>query len=298
MEKLIECVPNFSEGRDQEIVRKIVESITSVPGIILLGNESDPNHNRSVVTFAGPPQSAVEAAFQGIKKASELINLENHKGVHPRMGATDVCPLVPLKGVSMEECIKYAEELGSRVGSELQIPVYLYENAARKPERKNLANVRRGEYEGIKAEISNNPQRKPDFGPSKMGPAGATAISAREILIAYNVNLDTSDLKIAKKIAKSIREKDGGLKHVKALGLILKDKNLAQVSMNLTNYKVTPIHTVFETIKKEAASYGVKIKESEIIGLVPEDAVKESKIENLKILERMLQNTGKGIQYN
>ncbi|MDA1060962.1 MAG: glutamate formimidoyltransferase, partial [bacterium] len=189
MKKIIECIPNFSEGKDQKKIDQILKEITDTPGVFLLDYESDPAHNRSVVTFAGEPKAVLEAAFKSIKKASELIDLNKHKGEHPRMGATDVCPLVPIKGVKSAECIEYAEKLGERVGKELKIPVYLYEDAAKKPERQNLADVRRGQYEGIKKEIGKDPKRKPDFGPTKLGSAGAVAIGARPPLVAYNVNL-------------------------------------------------------------------------------------------------------------
>lgn len=235
MKKIVECIPNFSEGKDKTVIDAIVKAITDVPGIILLNQESDPAHNRSVVTFAGEPKPVVEAAFQGIKKAAELIDLDKHVGEHPRMGATDVVPFVPLKGVKIKDCIEYAEKLGERVGEELKIPVYLYEKAARTPERENLAAVRKGEYETIKKEIDQSPEKKPDFGPMEVPKAGVTAIGAREPLIAYNVNLETNDLSIAKNIAKTIRYKTGGFKNVKALGFDLEDRGIVQVSMNLTN---------------------------------------------------------------
>ncbi|MBI4235136.1 glutamate formimidoyltransferase [Candidatus Peregrinibacteria bacterium] len=297
MKKIIECIPNFSEGRDQHKITQIVEAIKSVPGILFLGVESDIAHNRSVVTFAGEPEDVLQAAFNGIKIAAQLIDLNKHKGEHPRMGATDVCPLVPLKGVKMEECVAYAEKLAEKVAKELEIPVYLYEKAARKPERENLADMRKGEYEGIKKEIGKNPSRKPDFGPAKLGKAGITAIGAREPLVAYNVNLNTPDLKIAKKIAKTIRGKDGGFKYVKALGFMLQDRGVAQVSMNLVNYKKSTVHHVFEAIKCEAQKYGVGILESEIVGLIPEKALfKAAKyylqlngFKNNQILEKSVQ---------
>lgn len=273
MKKIIECIPNFSEGRNRKKIDQIVQSIKEVPDILFLGAESDKSHNRSVVTFAGEPDAVLEAAFNGIKKAAELIDLNRHKGEHPRMGATDVCPLVPLKGVKMSECVAYAEKLAEKVAKELKIPVYLYEKAARKPERENLADIRSGQYEGIKKEIGKNPARKPDFGPAKLGKAGITAIGAREPLVAYNVNLNTSDLKIAKKIAKTIRGKDGGFRYVKALGFMLEDRGIAQVSMNLINYKKSTVHHIFEAIKREAKRYGVGILESEIVGLTPEKAL-------------------------
>lgn len=283
MKKIIECVPNFSEGKNKEVITQIVNAISSVSGVFLLDQESDPAHNRSVITFAGEPSAILEAAFRGVAKAAELIDMESHRGEHPRMGATDVLPLVPLKGVSEEECIKYALQLGERIGKELNIPVYLYEKAARQSERENLADVRRGEYEGIKEEIEKLPSLKPDFGPAKMGKAGATAVGVRTSLVAYNVNLKSKDIKIARAIAKKIRFKDGGFPCVKALGFELADRGIVQVSMNLTDYKVTGVHTVFEAIKEECEKYGVEILESEVIGLIPQEALSETAKHYLKI---------------
>lgn len=282
MKKIVECIPNFSEGRDKQKIEAIVKAIKDVPGIIFLDEESDPAHNRSVISFAGEPEKVLSAAFAACKKAAELIDLDNHQGEHPRMGATDVIPFVPIKGVTIEDCAKLAEKLGEKIGAQLNIPVYLYEKAAKIPERENLANVRKGQYEGIKEEIGKLPQRKPDFGPEKLGKAGAVAVGAREPLVAYNVNLKTDKLEIAKTIAKKIREKDGGLKYVKALGFALEDRGIVQVSMNLTNYKITPPHVVFRAIKKECKKYEVEILESEIIGLIPQNALFEASKEYLK----------------
>ena len=274
MERLVEVVPNFSEGRRKEVVEDIVNAILSVPGTHLLDMEMDPDHNRSVVTFVAPPENAVEAAFQGVKRASELIDLNKHEGQHPRIGATDVVPFVPLKNVTMEECVTLAEELGKRIADELNIPVYLYEEAARVPERKNLANIRKGEFEGLREAIKTDPSRKPDFGPNELHPtAGATVVGARKILIAYNVNLGTSDLKIAKRIAKRVRAKGGGLAFVKALGFELKERGIVQVSMNLVDYEKTPIFAAFENVKMYAERYGVPVIGSEIVGLVPQKAL-------------------------
>lgn len=306
MKKIIECIPNFSEGKDEKKIKAILNAITSIPGVILLDHESDASHNRSVVTFAGEPKPVLEAAFQAVKKAQKLIDLDKHKGEHPRMGATDVCPLVPIAGVKNEECVKYAEALGERIGSELNIPVYLYEKAARKPERINLADIRKGEYEVIKKEMGKNPDRNPDFGPKKVGKAGTIAVGVRDPLVAFNVNLDTNDLKIAKSIAKKIRFKDGGFKCVKAMGFELKDKGIVQISMNLVNYKVTNVQTVFRAIKKEAKINGVKILESEIIGLIPQESLikaavsflKVANFNNKQILELILQKEmGKNREY-
>ncbi len=271
--KIVECVPNFSEGRRPEVVQEIVAAVESVPGVQLLDYSSDPSHNRSVLTFIGEPAPVKEAAFRAIAKAAELINMEEHRGEHPRIGATDVVPFVPVLGVTMADCVALARELGAEVAEKLQIPVYLYEEAATRPDRRNLADIRRGEYEGLKREI-HLPERRPDFGEPVMHPtAGATVIGAREFLIAYNINLGTPDVSIAKKIARVVRASSGGLMYVKALGIKLEDRNLAQVSMNLTNFKKTPMHVVFNLVKSEAERYGVPIVGSEIVGLVPLDAL-------------------------
>ncbi|NLG78804.1 MAG: glutamate formimidoyltransferase [Firmicutes bacterium] len=271
--KIVECVPNFSEGRRPEVVREIVAAVESVPGVRLLDYSSDPSHNRSVLTFIGEPAPVKEAAFRAIAKAAELINMEEHRGEHPRIGATDVVPFVPVLGVTMADCVALARELGAEVAEKLRIPVYLYEEAATRPDRRNLADIRRGEYEGLKKEI-HLPERHPDFGDPVMHPtAGATVIGAREFLIAYNINLGTPDVSIAKKIARVVRASSGGLMYVKALGIKLEDRNLAQVSMNLTNFKKTPMHVVFNLVKSEAERYGVPIVGSEIVGLVPLDAL-------------------------
>ncbi|UCH90229.1 MAG: glutamate formimidoyltransferase, partial [Thermoplasmata archaeon] len=231
MQKIIECVPNFSEGRRKKIVEEIIAEIESVEAVKLLDYEMDADHNRAVVTFIGGPEAVSEAAFLAISKASELIDMEVHKGGHPRIGAADVVPFIPIKNITTEECVELASELGKKVGFELEIPVYLYEDAARTESRRNLADVRAGQYEGLKEAISADPARKPDFGPAKMHPrAGAVAIGVRMPLIAYNVNLDTDNLDLAKSIAKQIRYKVGGFKYVKAMGLALKDRGIVQVS--------------------------------------------------------------------
>ncbi len=276
MTTLIECIPNFSEARRPEIIDQIVAAITSVDGARMLDRSSDLDHNRTVLTFAGVPAVVEEAAFRAIKTASELIDLNQHTGAHPRIGATDVCPFVPLSNASMEECVAIAQRLGQRVGSELSIPVYLYEAAATRPERANLENIRRGQYEGLKVEVETDPQRKPDFGPSKLGAAGATVIGARNPLIAFNVYLTTDDVSIAKKIAKAIRNSSGGLRYVKGLGLLVDGR--AQVSMNLTNFRETPIARVVETVRREAERYGVGIHHSELVGLIPQDALTEAAV--------------------
>ena len=274
MRKIVECVPNFSEGRRKEVIDQIAETIAVVPGAHVLDVQSDADHNRTVVTFAGEPEAVEEAAFRGIEKAAELIDMDMHRGEHPRLGAADVVPFVPIKGVTMEDCVAIARRLGERVGRELGIPVYLYEKAATRPERRNLADVRRGEYEGIKAEIAARPEREPDFGPRRVGKAGATAIGARAPLVAFNVYLGTDDVEVAKAIARAVRHSSGGLRYVKALGLLVKGQ--AQVSMNLTDYRQTPVHRVVEMIRREAERYGVSVAESELIGLIPNEALVEA----------------------
>jgi glutamate formiminotransferase len=260
--RIVECIPNFSEGRSSEVIDEIVAAIRSVPGAVLLDYESDANHNRSVVTFAAA------------RKAAELIDLNKHTGEHPRMGSTDVIPFVPISGVPMEECIALARACGERIWSELGIPVYLYEKAATRPERENLAAVRKGQFEGIRDEITDSVPRRPDFGEPRVHPtAGITAVGARPPLIAYNVNLATSDIEIANKIARAVRHQSGGLRYVKALGFELKDRGIVQVSMNMVNYEGTPLFRAFEMIKREAQRYGVAIVGSEIVGLVPQRAL-------------------------
>ncbi len=273
---LVECIPNFSEARRPEVIDQIVAAITSVEGAHLLDRSSDLDHNRTVLTYAGPPEAVEEAAFRAIKTAAELIDLNKHTGEHPRIGATDVVPFVPLSGVTMEDCIAMAKRLGERVGSELNIPVYLYEAAATRPERTNLENIRRGQYEGLKSEIESNPDRKPDYGPVKLGTAGATVIGARNPLIAFNVYLTTSEVEIAKKIAKAIRQSSGGLRYVKALGLLVEGR--AQVSMNITNFRETPLGRVVEMIRREALRYGVAIHHSELVGLIPQEALMDAAV--------------------
>ncbi len=276
MHRLIECIPNFSEGRRPEIIRAIADAISSVPSAKILDIHSDIDHNRSVITFVSEPQNAVEAGFRACKKAAELIDMTMHTGVHPRIGGCDVFPFVPLDGVTMDEAVQLSQALGQRVGSELGIPVYLYEYAAKSEERKNLANIRRGQYEDLCKSIAYDNAKRPDYGPTQMNlKSGATAIGARGPLIAFNVFLETTDIAIAQKIANTISESKGGSKFVKALGFEIKSKNQVQVSMNLTDYHKTPIFRVFETVKSEADRYGVSIASSEIVGLIPFDAVAE-----------------------
>jgi glutamate formiminotransferase/formiminotetrahydrofolate cyclodeaminase len=276
MAQLVECIPNFSEARRPEVIDQIVAAVISVEGARLLDRSSDLDHNRTVLTYAGPLEAVEEAAFRAIRKAAELIDLNHHTGEHPRIGATDVCPFVPLVGVTMDDCVAIARRLGERVGRELHIPVYLYEYAATRPERTNLENLRRGQYEGLKSAIETDPDRKPDYGPSKLGSAGATVIGARNPLIAFNVYLTTSEVEIAKKIAKAIRQSSGGMRYVKALGLSVEGR--AQVSMNLTNFHESLMGRVVEMIRREAQRYGVGIHHSELVGLIPQQALVDAAV--------------------
>jgi glutamate formiminotransferase len=270
MPAIVECVPNFSEGRRKDVVDKIVHSIRSVPGIKVLDFEMDEDHNRSVVTFTGGKENIQEAAFRAARAAVELIDLNKHKGQHPRIGALDVLPFVPISGVTMADCVAIANKVGERIARILKIPVYLYEAAARVPQRKNLEFIRRGQFEGLRESILRDDTRYPDFGPRKLHPtAGAIAVGARMPLVAFNVDLDSTDVGIAKEIAKKIRASSGGMPNVKALGFFLEHKNMVQVSMNLTDHTVTSVSKVFEAIKKEASDRNVEVAQSEIIGLVP-----------------------------
>jgi len=281
--KLVECVPNFSEGRRPEIVAAIRDAIAAVEGVSVLDVSSDASHNRSVITFIASVDSAVDAAFAGIKAASERIDLCQHSGEHPRIGATDVVPFIPLEGSTMEDCIALARKLGERVGKELKIPVYLYERAATTPARENLADVRRGEFEGLREEIGKNPARKPDFGPDRIHPTcGATAIGARPFLVAYNIYLGpASNLQIAKNIAKAVRGSSGGFRYVKGLGLEVDEQ--AQVSMNLVDTEKTPLHHVFDFVKMRAEAEGATVTWSEIVGLVPERVLIEAAVSHLQL---------------
>jgi glutamate formiminotransferase/formiminotetrahydrofolate cyclodeaminase len=273
---LVECIPNFSEARRPEVVEAILQSITAVPGVILLDRHSDMDHNRTVVTYLGSPEAVEEAAFQAIATAAQQIDLGQHTGEHPRLGATDVVPFVPIRDVTMQECVEIARRLAKRVGEKLEIPVYLYEEAATRPERKNLEDVRRGEYEALKVEMGVRPERSPDFGPTRVGPAGGTIIGARQPLVAFNVYLTTDDVSIAQKIAKAVRNSSGGLRYVKGLGLLVEGKG--QVSMNLTNFRQTPIARVVEFVRREAARYGVSIRNTELVGLVPQEALVDAAV--------------------
>ena len=275
MPKLIECVPNFSEGRRPEVIEAIADEVRKIDGVKLLDVKPDASHNRVVVTFVGEPQAVKRAAFNCCAKAAELIDMEKHHGEHPRIGATDVIPFIPVKDVTMEECVALANELAAEIADKLEIPVYLYEEAAKIPTRRALPDIRKGQYEGLKEEIT-KPERKPDFGPARMHrSAGATVVGARQFLIAYNINLDTDDVSIAKKIANCIREAKGGFKYVRAMGISVnvRGRDVAQVTINMVNYQGTPLFRVFETVKNEAARYGVNVIGSEIIGLTPLQAL-------------------------
>ena len=274
MATLVECVPNFSEGRDKAKVDAIVEAM-KMDGVFLLDREMDADHNRCVITLVGEREPIQEAAIRGVGKAAELIDLNQHQGAHPRMGAADVVPFIPIDGVTIEDCVAMARHVGEQIWKRYQVPVYLYEAAATSPERQNLENIRRGQFEGIRADIATNPARKPDYGELKVHPsAGATVVGARKFLIAYNVFLNTPDVEIAKKIAKVVRFSSGGMRYVKGAGFLV--RGLAQVSMNLTDFEQTPIHRVFEVVKREAARYGVMPVSSEIVGLIPKKALESA----------------------
>ena len=271
MSTLVECVPNFSEGRDKSKVDAIVDAM-KMEGVFLLDREMDADHNRCVITLVGEREAIQEAAIRGVGKAAELIDLTKHQGAHPRMGAADVVPFIPIDGVSIEDCVLMARHVGEEIWKRYQIPVYLYEAAAASPERQNLENIRRGQFEGIRADIATNPTRRPDFGEPRVHPtAGATVVGARKFLIAYNVFLNTPDIEIAKRVAKAVRFSTGGLRFVKGTGFLV--RGLAQVSMNLTDFEQTPIHRVFEVVRREAARYGALPVSSEIVGLIPKKAL-------------------------
>jgi glutamate formiminotransferase len=274
MIRLIECVPNFSEGRDAATVDAIVTAMAATPGAVVLDRESDADHNRSVVTLAGEPEAVASAALAGVGKALELIDLTKHSGEHPRIGATDVLPFVPVEGVPIQECVALAHRVGREIWARFHIPVYFYEAAALRPERVNLETVRRGQFEGLGEEVQYDRGRAPDIGEPRMHPtAGAIAVGARKYLIAYNINLDTPDVSIARQIARTIRSSSGGLPCVKAIGVELKARHLAQVSINLTDFEQTPVHLVFERVRREAERHGTRIVGSEIVGLVPKKAL-------------------------
>ena len=295
--RLIECVPNFSEGRRPERVQLIADAITSVKPACVLDTHIDPDHNRSVITFVAPPETVVEAAVSAVRRASELIDMRTHQGEHPRLGATDVLPFVPLRGVTMDDCVSIAHEAGATIARELSIPVYFYERAALRPERVNLEDVRRGALELLREQITTNPERMPDEGSPKIHEsAGAIVVGARPFLIAFNVILRSSDIGVARQIARTIRARSGGLPFLKALGFRLQTRNLVQVSMNLVNYEVTGMTAAYDAVRREAEQLGVEIESAEIVGLVPQDALDRNaeyfkKLENFseaKILEHQL----------
>jgi glutamate formiminotransferase / formiminotetrahydrofolate cyclodeaminase len=274
MNRLIECVPNFSEGRDAAKVDALVQAMSSVPGVYVLDREMDADHNRCVITLAGDPDAVGEAAIRGTARAMELIDMNHHTGAHPRVGATDVIPFIPIAGVTIEDCVALARHVGNEIWRRHRIPIFFYEAAATRPERVNLENLRRGQFEGLREEMKKNHDRQPDVGEPKLHPtAGVTVVGARKFLIAYNVNLNTADISIANKIAKAIRFSSGGLRYVKSMGVDLKARKLAQVSINLTDFESTPMHRVYEMVKREAERYGVVPVGSEIVGLVPKKAI-------------------------
>jgi len=274
MPALVECVPNFSEGRDKSKVDAILEAM-KMDGVYLLDREMDADHNRCVITLVGDPVNVAEAAIRGVGKAAELIDLTKHTGAHPRLGAADVIPFIPIEGVTLEDCVAIARRVGEEIWKRHKVPVYLYESAAQRPERQNLENVRRGQFEGVREEVKTNPDRRPDFGEFALHPtAGATIVGARKFLVAYNIYLNTPDVEIAKKIGKAVRFSNGGLRYVKGMGVGV--RGLAQVSINLTDTDQTPIARVFEYVKREAARYGVLPLSSEIVGLIPKKALEDA----------------------
>ncbi len=274
MRKIVECVPNFSEGRDPLKIDALIAAMQAVPGVAVLDRESDADHNRCVVTLAGEPDAVAEAALRGVGKALELIDLTKHSGAHPRLGATDVVPFIPVKGVELEDCVALARRVGREIWERYKIPVYFYEAAALIADRTNLENIRKGQFEGLLVEVPNNPKRAPDVGEARLHPtAGAVVVGARKYLIAYNVNLNTADVSIANKIAKAIRFSSGGMRYVKSMGVMLHSRNIAQVSINLTDYEQTPMHRVYEMVKREAERWGVQVVGSEVVGLVPKKAL-------------------------
>ncbi|UQZ88145.1 glutamate formimidoyltransferase [Deltaproteobacteria bacterium Smac51] len=295
MAKIVECIPNFSEGRDKAVIEALVKEAQGVPGVTLLDHSSDASHNRSVFTLVGSPEGIAEAAFRLAKLASEKIDMTKHSGEHPRMGATDVIPFVPIKDVTMEECVEISKKVAERIYNELKIPSFLYEGSAKSEGRRNLATVRKGQFEGMPEKLLQE-EWAPDYGERKIHPtAGITAIGARMPLVAYNINLNTSDINIANAIAKTIRAQNGGYKYCKAIGVMLEDRNIAQVSMNLVNYEGTPIYRVFEAVRFEAARWGVQITGSEVIGLTPAKALIDCaeyylKIEGFDYGKQVLEN--------
>ncbi len=284
MQTIVECVPNFSEGRDPAVVEAIIRALLAGPDVYLLDKEMDADHNRSVITMVGTQESVGKAALRAIGEAAELIDLNHHQGAHPRLGATDVVPFVPIAGVTLDDCVRIAEWVAEEAWRLFKIPTYLYEAAARRPERKNLENIRRGQFEGVREEVRTNPDRRPDFGEAALHPtAGATVVGARKFLIAYNINLGTPAVALAQAIAKKIRASSGGFPCVKAMGVELKARNLAQVSINLTDFETTSLGTVFDAVKQEAAAQGVEVAGSEIVGLVPRRALVDAAVHYLEV---------------
>jgi glutamate formiminotransferase len=275
--RLIECVPNFSEGRNRDVVDQIADAIAGGGSVAILGRTMDPDHNRCVITFAGTPDAVIAAALRGVAVAVDRIDLNRHSGVHPRLGAADVIPFVPVSGVSIDECVDIARRAGSEIWRTLGVPVYFYEAAATRPERTRLENVRRGGWEAIRVGTLNNLAQRPDIGGPELHPtAGACIVGAREFLIAFNVNLHSDDVRVAQQIARAIRESSGGMRYVKALGLPLESRGQVQVSMNLTNFEKTPLHIVMEAVRVEAKKHAVEIAGTEIIGLVPKAAIESA----------------------
>ncbi len=301
--RIVECVPNFSEGRNEATVRALTEAVRAVPGVALLDQTMDPDHHRAVLTFAGAPEAVVEAAFHAAKTAAARIDLRAHQGEHPCVGATDVIPFVPIRGVTMRDCVELARTVGRRIGEELKIPVFLYEQAATRPDHARLETIRLGGLTGLAHRMETDPDWTPDFGPPRLHPtAGATAVGARRILVAFNVNLKTNDLGIAKAIAKTVRQSSGGLAHVKAIGVPLASRGHVQVAMNLVNIDDTPVHVAFEAVRREAEQRGVQVAGSELIGLLPRQAMLQAEAHGLRIdsfdlsnvLETRLEQAGFG----
>lgn len=303
IERVIECVPNFSEGRNEATVRSLLQAVSQVEGVALLDHMMDADHHRAVLTFAGAPEAVAQAAFEAAKRATALIDLRAHRGEHPRIGATDVIPFVPIRGVTMRDCVELAQAVGRRIGTELGIPVFLYEQAATHPVRVRLEKIRQGGLTGLAHRMATDFTWVPDYGPRQLHPtAGATAVGARGVLVAFNVNLGTNDLDVAKAIAKAVRQSNGGLAHVKAIGVRLLSRGQVQVAMNLVNIDETPLHVAFEAVRREADRHGVQLTSSELVGLVPRKAVEQAQAQGVvidslvpsKILEARLAAVGLG----
>jgi glutamate formiminotransferase/glutamate formiminotransferase/formiminotetrahydrofolate cyclodeaminase len=302
-DRIVECVPNFSEGRNEATVRALIDAVRAVPGVALLDHTMDADHHRAVLTFAGEPGRVAEAAFQAVQAAAARIDLRAHQGEHPRVGATDVVPFVPIRGVTMRDCIELAKTVGRRIGEELKIPVFLYDQATTRPDHARLETIRLGGLAGLEHRMETNPEWTPDFGPPRLHPtAGATVVGARRILVAFNVNLGTNDLSIAQAVAKAVRQSNGGLAHVKAIGVPLASRQHVQVAMNLVNIDETPVHVAFEAVRQEAERRGVSVTGSELIGLVPREAALQAEAQGnriisfdpSKILETRLEQAGLG----